>query len=130
MVRALKKRIKAKDAKASKNEESARLREKQAREQGELDEPTEEEIREMEVMNELDDVLENYDYLVSRLYTDPSTKQLYEIIGTRYNRQKGTIVSVAMPVDDSSHIISEPRMVQEREVIRADGTGTGDERRI
>ena len=33
-------------------------------------------------------------------------------------------MSVAMPVDDSSHVISEPRMVQEREVIRSDGTGT------
>ena len=70
-MRALKKRIKAKDAKAAQNEATARIRERQAREQGELEEPTEEQIRDMEVMDELDDVLENYDYLVSRMYKDP-----------------------------------------------------------
>jgi hypothetical protein len=122
MLRRLRQRVKQRERRADHNESIAKTKEKKAKEG--TQEPTVEEIKAREAMEEFDDVLSNYDYLVSRLYIDPDTKQLYEVINTRYDRVRGTIISTAMPIDDSDHISLQPREVQEREVIRSDGKGT------
>ena len=122
VMRKLKERVKKRERRADQNERASTAKEKKT--QDGPRELTAEEIETREAMEEFDDVLSNYDYLVSRLYMDPDTKQLYEVINTRYNRLKGTIVSTAMPIDDSEHVTMQPREVQEREVIRSDGKGT------
>jgi hypothetical protein len=123
-MRKVRQRVRRKESRAAANERTSDAKVQQLKKVGEVREPTADEIATQEAMDEFDDVLENYDYLVSRLYSDPDTRQLYEVINTRYDRTKGTIVSTAIPIDDSDHVTEEPRAVQEREVIRKDGKGT------
>jgi len=121
VMRKLKDRVRKRERRADQNEKASKTKEQKTKE---IREPTVQEIEALEAMEEFDDVLANYDYLVSRLYVDPDTKQLYEVINTRYNKLKGTIVSTAIPIDDSDHVTDRQRETQEREVIRSDGKGT------
>ena len=121
VMRKLRDRVRKRERRADQNEKAARAKDQKTEQ---IRDPTVQEIEALEAMEEFDDVLANYDYLVSRLYVDPDTKQLYEVINTRYSKLKGTIVSTAIPIDDSEHVTDQPRATQEREVIRSDGKGT------